>query len=50
MAVMTFLIVFLVLLGTIALAPWLGADSRGLDATRHESAHPLSPNSGVNRS
>jgi hypothetical protein len=50
MDVMAFFIVFLVLLGTIALAPWLGADSRGLNPTRHESAHPLSPNAGMNRS
>ncbi len=48
MDVMAFLIVSLVLLGTIALAPWLGTDSRGLRPDRFEPTHPLHENSGAN--
>ncbi|GLY28642.1 hypothetical protein [Kineosporia sp. NBRC 101731] len=44
---MTFLIVFL-LLATVALAPWLGADSRSLDPNRLELTHPLHRDSGMN--
>jgi hypothetical protein len=50
MDVMALSIVFLVLFASVVLAPWLGADSRGLNPTRHESVHPLSPNAGANRS
>ncbi|MCD5352213.1 hypothetical protein [Kineosporia mesophila] len=44
---MAFLIVFL-LLATVALAPWLGADSRPLDPNRAELIHPLHGDRGMN--
>ncbi|MBT0770508.1 hypothetical protein KIH74_16305 [Kineosporia sp. J2-2] len=50
---MASLIVILMLIGTVVLAPWLGADSRNLDSRnldpRHfEPTHPLHPDTGIN--
>ncbi|GLY14665.1 hypothetical protein LWF15_05970 [Kineosporia rhizophila] len=45
---MAFFILLLLLTATIALAPWFGQDSRGLDPSHFEPTHPLHPDNGVN--
>jgi len=45
---MAFLIVLLMLVASIALAPWLGRETRRLDPNHFEPTHPLSRDSGAN--
>ncbi|MCD5315314.1 hypothetical protein [Kineosporia babensis] len=45
---MAFFIVLLLLTATIALAPWLGQDSRELDPDRFVPTHPLHEGRGMN--
>ncbi|GAB6900835.1 hypothetical protein [Kineosporia succinea] len=45
---MAFFIVFAALIVTIAVAPWVGKDSRELDPDRHEAVHPLAADAGLN--
>lgn len=46
MAAFVMLLLFAVV---VALAPWLGADSRPMDPDRHVPVHPLSGSTGENR-